>query len=143
MQKDRKLVEEEILIAKEHVIIPDGKHNGEITDVQMNKYANDAGEFSYIDLFVTIMDMEELPVIKTGVNANISDLSKLGMLLTKAGYRFRAGDEISFSKIKDTFLLREITFKTINLQKLVKGQKMEFANIVYETIDFVDTKKGN
>ena len=137
MQKERQ--NEEIFIAKEHIEIPDGKHNGQITDVQLNKYNNDMGDFSYIDLFVTVMDMDvlPLPVIKVGVNANISDLSKLGMLLSKSGYKFHAGDEITFAKIKETFLLREITFKTINLQKLVKGVKMEFANIIYETIDFV------
>jgi hypothetical protein len=134
--KENLYEDREVFIAKEHIVIPDGKHEGAITEMKLRKYPEE--NYAYVDFFVTLSDMKEQPVIKFGVNANISDMSKLGLMMVKAGYEFKAGDEISFGTIKDTFLLKRIEFKTINIQKIVKGQKMEFANIVYETIDFIE-----
>jgi hypothetical protein len=136
MQKENLYEDREIFVAKEHIIIPDGKHRGTITEVKLRKYPEES--YAYVDFYITLTDMEEQPSIKFGVNANISDMSKLGLLMAKAGYQFKAGDEISFGMIKDTFLLKRVEFKTINIQKIVKGQKMEFANIVYETVDFIE-----
>lgn len=125
----------EIFTAKEHIAIPDGKHEGRITEILIRAYE----EYKYVDIYVQITDMDdivEMPIIKFGVNASISDMSKLGMLMMKAGFKFKSGDEITFRRIRELMINRSISFKTISIARNVKGQKMEFADIIYETVEF-------
>ena len=133
IELDEKQADEQIFTVKEKTIIPDGKHNGIISDLQLKKYEN----YAYVDMIVKITDMTEEPTIRYGFNANLSDYSQLGIFLKKSGFEFEIGDEITFGKIKDHLIDRKIRFKTVSIEKNISGQKLEFSEIVLSSIDFI------
>jgi len=117
---------------KEIIKIPDGKHEAEIVDVQVNEH----GEYEYVDFFFKILDIKDQPTMKLGVPSNLSTMTKFGLLLMNAGYDMASSRTHDFEKIKNFMIGQKATFKTIEKPKDVNGTKMEFSEIVYDTISF-------
>jgi len=73
MGGDKKKMEE--IKPVKAVTIPDGKHTGVIEDVKKREYTDKNGEtFAYVDLHISVKDIEGDPVIKNGETFAYVDL---------------------------------------------------------------------
>lgn len=95
------------LPVKESISIPEGKHNAEITRIELDE----RGGFRYIDVYyrLTKPDIE----LRSGCPANLSANSKLGKLISV------------FTKLKPG--------KDMDIQKILVGQKVTLMTINEET----------
>lgn len=76
MGGDKKKMEE--IKPVKAVTIPDGKHTGVIEDVKKREYTDKNGEtFAYVDLHISVKDIEGDPVIRYGMPVSPSMNGKL------------------------------------------------------------------
>lgn len=118
--------DDDILVVKDVVTIPDGKHTGHITNMIREVRA----DFDYIDIYVELDDIEGEVSIKTGFPAGISEKSTFGKFLKSAGIVHEAGDKVSLKDVK-----ARLIGKTISFQTYTEG---DFSNIMNKTIKFED-----
>ena len=132
-------MDDETYEVSEPVEIPDGKHEAEITEVELNLH----GEYEYIDIYFCLTDVEGA-ILKYGVPApkqgKLGSFSKLGTLLSLSGFEIKNGVSISLSGIIKHLIGQKAEFKTVNVPKDINGQKYEFAEIVEGTISFLQKK---
>ena len=118
--------DDDILVVKEVIHIPDGKHTGHIT----NMIREVRGDYDYIDIYVELDDMDGEISIKTGFPAGISEKSTFGKFLNSANIEHKPNDRVSLKDIKARVIGRTIVFQTYT--------DGDFSNIMNKTIKFED-----
>ena len=100
------------LEVKETLDIEEGKHTGEIVDVQQRKVESKDGKetFDYIDLILSI-DAYDKVTLKQSVPANLSAKSKLGQLVERFGGNLDSGSKID---IVSVFKGKKVDYMTMN-----------------------------
>lgn len=123
--------------ATEFKEIPEGKHTGVIKTVKLSEH-KEGTNYDYLDFICTLDDKGfEDVTLRFGVPANISEISRLGKLLKDTGFTFKAGMDYGLQLIINHFEGKKIQYKTINVKG--KHQKdLEFAEILFDTIEFID-----
>lgn len=119
----------DVIIVKKAIKIEEGKQTGIIHDFKKS----DTSQYDYIDVLVQLDDYPEIQPIKAGFsckNWEISEVSALGLFLRNSGLNYVENDELTFDKIKEHLLGKQIEFTTYN-------DKNGFAKIVLNTIKFI------
>lgn len=127
MNKDKEF-EDEIIEVHEALKISDGAHSG-IVDNVVHEKRGDEGQYDYLDLYINLKDdNDNNATIKTGFPFYISESSGLGIILEKAGLKYKAGDKLKLSDIKKVLVGKKLIFQTFTEDK--------FARIINKTLKF-------
>lgn len=115
-----------IATLKKVTIIPDGLHQGTITDI-----VHFNGEFEYLHLLITLD--ENGVEMQTGFPLTISLRSSLGKLLKDSGFDIEKQEYYSINDFRKQLLNRKVNFLT----KETVSSKGTFAEILNSTIKFL------
>lgn len=85
-----------VLTGEEAKNIPDGAHEGTITDVKQESRGQGKDKYSYVDLYIRLDGIEDIEM-RDGYPAKLTDKTGLGQLLMRFGHKVEIGKPLDIS----------------------------------------------